>query len=220
MKKTLGYYPKNIALYKLAFTHRSATQNLRSVCYNNERLEFLGDSIIGAIVSDYLYEKFPNSREGFLTQIRSKIVGRAALDNLARELKLEKLLVTKLHRQRPKNISGNALEALVGAMYLDVGYKCTFDIFLNKLLFPHVNVDELVIVEVDYKSRLIEMVQKKGGKINFNTTAEEKRKGRAVCFVSHVDINGQECEAGKGLSKKEAEQRAAETTYNALLSSE
>lgn len=215
----LGFYPRNIALYKLAFTHRSATQKFKSIRANNERLELLGDAVIGCIVSDYLYNKFPDRREGFLTQIRSKIVGRASLGKLARELKLEKMLVTKLRRQQPKNISGNALEALVGAMYLDVGYDRTFNVFLNRILLPHVNIDQLAVVEFDYKSRLIEMVQKQNGTISFDTS-EEKGERRSPRFISRVSISGQACGVGGGLSKKEAEQRAAEDAFRKLANGE
>jgi ribonuclease-3 len=226
LKKLLGYTPKQLELYRQAFTHSSVTRRpyqQRKRYYpkpteqHNERLEFLGDAVLELIVSEYLYNKFPSKREGFLTQVRSKIVGREALEKLAQQLDLSRFVVAKLRNSVAKNILGNTLEALVGAVYLDKGYVCVRDIFLNRMLLPHVNIDDLVKREFDFKSRLLETVQKRGGQAVFDTTSQPSKDKSHYVFTTTLRINNEVAGQGSGLSKKEAEQRAAEKAYGAVI---
>ncbi len=221
LRKVLGYTPANLSYYKTAFTHSSLGYvrgiRTRIPVEHNERLEFLGDAVIGAVVSEYLYNKFPKQREGFLTQLRSKIVGREALSALAWELGLAKFIKAHLNKPLSRNILGNTLEALVGAIYLDRGYTCAKKTFLNRIFLTHVNVDELIKREFDYKSRLLELVQKNGYNAHFETTEENPRGEKGVLtFSSTLHVNEELMGSGSGHSKKEAEQHAAEQAYNTL----
>ena len=219
MRRVLGYTPIDLSLYKTAFTHSSLGYN-RNACLleHNERLEFLGDAVVGAIVSEYLYSKFPKRREGFLTQLRSKIVGREALSRLAWELGLATFIKAHLNKPVSRNIMGNTLEALVGAMYMDKGYTYAKKIFLERMFLSRVNVEDLIRHEFDYKSRLLELVQKQGGGVHFETFEESLRgEKEALTFSSTLWVNDELMGRGSGRSKKEAEQRAAEQAYSTLL---
>jgi ribonuclease-3 len=224
LKELLGYAPKQLELYRQAFTHSSVIRRpyhqYRKRYYpkptteqHNERLEFLGDAVLELIVSEYLYNKFPNKREGFLTQLRSKIVGREALEKLAQQLNLSRFVMAKLRNSVAKNILGNTLEALIGAVYMDKGYARAHDIFLNRMLLPHVNVDDLIKREFDFKSRLLEVVQKRGNHAVFDTTSQPSKDKSHNVFTSTLRIDDEVVGQGSGLSKKEAEQRAAEKAY-------
>jgi ribonuclease-3 len=224
LEQVLGFAPLRVELYEQAFTHSSMTREYyrrhrpaedAAKCHN-ERLEFLGDAVIEVVVSDYLYNKFPDRREGFLTQLRSKIVGHSALDQLARKLNLLNL-VKVLPGNATKNLGGDVLEALVGAIYLDQGYECVRDVFVNRLLLPHVDVDKLLRQEFDYKSRLLELVQKRGRQAVFNVEMlQSKARGAAPKFCCTLHIDDNVAGTGEGTSKKEAEQRAAEQAFNRL----
>ncbi len=221
LRQVLGYTPANLSLYKTAFTHSSVgfvgRTRMRLPVEHNERLEFLGDAVIGAVVSEYLYNKFPKQREGFLTQLRSKIVGRDALSRLAWELGLAKFIKSHLNKPLSRNILGNTLEALVGAIYLDRGYDCAKKTFLERIFLSRVNIDELIKYEFDYKSRLLELVQKSGGSVQFETSEEQLRGEKGVLnFSSTLRVNDALLGSGSGRSKKEAEQRAAEQAYSTL----
>lgn len=223
LKKLLGYAPKRLELYRQAFTHSSVRphQPYHRRYYvkpteHNERLEFLGDAVLEIIVSEYLYNKFATKREGFLTQVRSKIVGREALEKLAQQLNLAQLVKAKLRNSSAKNILGNTLEALMGAVYLDKGYARAQDVFLNRMLLPHVSIDDLVKREFDFKSRLLEVVQKRGKQAVFETVSAPSKDKTHVQFSCTVRVNDEVAGQGSGLSKKEAEQRAAEKAYTIL----
>lgn len=225
LKDLLGYAPKRLELYRQAFTHSSARPHAPyhrryyvKPAEHNERLEFLGDAVLELIVSEYLYSKFANKREGFLTQVRSKIVGREALEKLAQELNLSQLVKAKLRNASAKNILGNTLEALMGAVYLDKGYVRAQEVFINRMLLPHVNVDDLVKREFDFKSRLLEVTQKRGKLAAFETVSAPSKDKARVQFTCTVRINDEVVGQGSGLSKKEAEQRAAEKAYTAFSS--
>ncbi len=216
----LKIFPENIRLYEIAFLHRSASINFEDgSVLNNERLEFLGDAILDAVIADYLFAKFPRKKEGFLTQMRSKIVKRSHLDYLARNIGIDLLVVS--HTQRnpfKKHIYGDALEALIGALYLDQGYNFTQKYIVNYLLKNFVNLEELLSKETDFKSRLIEWGQKNKIMIAFETTEEYAEIELSPAFVSHVKVNDQVFGAGIGKSKKEAEQLAAEQAYSSVVS--
>jgi len=219
----LGYTPIDPELYKTAFTHSSVgcehKVRGRKPVEHNERLEFLGDAVIGAIVSEYLYNKFPNQREGFLTQLRSKIVGRVALGKLAWELGLKKFVKAHLNNKQPlsRNVLGNTLEAMMGAVYMDKDYAFAKKIFLKRVFLPHISVDELIKREFDYKSRLLEMVQKHGYNAYFDTSevvADTGKNKGMLTFSSTLLVDDKLAGSGIGHTKKEAEQRAAEQAYN------
>ncbi|MDR3367045.1 MAG: ribonuclease III [Prevotellaceae bacterium] len=237
LREVLGYTPKRLELYHQAFTHSSARvvyhqhqqhqqqrpqhQRYHKRYYvkpteHNERLEFLGDAVLELIVSEYLYNKFSNRREGFLTQVRSKIVGREALEKLAQRLDLARLVKAKLRNTSAKNILGNTLEALMGAVYLDKGYAHAREVFINRMLLPYVNIDDLVKREIDFKSRLLEVVQKRGKVAVFDTVSQQGKDKASTLFNSTLRIDGEVVGQGSGLSKKEAEQRAAEKAYTAF----
>ncbi|MDR0711348.1 MAG: ribonuclease III [Prevotellaceae bacterium] len=216
----MGYTPKRLELYRQAFTHSSVRpyqpyhrRHYVKPTEHNERLEFLGDAVLEIIVSEFLYNKFAAKREGFLTQVRSKIVGREALEKLAQQLNLAQLVKSKLRNSAAKNILGNTLEALMGAVYLDKGYARAQEVFINRMLLPYVNIDDLVKREFDFKSRLLEVVQKRGKQAVFDTVSTPSKDKTHVQFSCTVRVNDEVAGQGSGLSKKEAEQRAAEKAY-------
>ena len=216
LKKKLKISPKNVKLYELAFLHRSASLSLPDgSMVNNERLEFLGDAIIDAVIADYLFRKFPNEREGFLTRMRSKIVNRAHLDSIASRMGLVEAVVAYATNTETvkKRICGEALEALMGAMYLDRGYKKTHKYITNHVLKNYINLDKLIQTETDFKSRLLEWGQKYRLTVGFETISvlREKSKNNQN-FSVQVTISDVPIAKGSGKSKKEAEQVASQKT--------
>ena len=207
----LGFIPHNIELYKLALIHKSASLVLddgRQI--NNERLEFLGDAVIETVTSDYLYIEFPDGDEGFLTQLRSKIVSRQSLNALARALGLDALVISHSSGNiAQKNIFGDAFESMMGAVYLDQGYDFVNRLLINRIYFRHLSLDELTESETDFKSRLIEWCQKNRHKIAFRTGYDKEYSANHPVFYSTVLVDGMEVGHGSGDSKKEAEQHAA-----------
>ncbi len=215
-----GLAPDNVHLYQLAFTHTSfARQNQNGNQETNERLEFLGDAILGSVVAEYLFKKYPYKDEGFLTEIRSRMVNRESLNNLAVRVGLHSLIkVDNLSGvTRHKFINGNALEALVGAVYLDKGYKDSKDFILKKLIKPHFDLHQLTTTTSNFKSKLIEWAQGQNQSIRFEITAQ-KQSGSTVEFTAAVVVNDEILAQGSGLSKKKAEQAAAEKSMAVLKS--
>ncbi|HAN00611.1 MAG TPA: ribonuclease III [Marinilabiliales bacterium] len=210
LRRITGLYPKNEELYKLAFIHKSASLRLHDgMVINNERLEFLGDAILDAVVAEYLYIKFPDKKEGFLTQTRSKIVNGDYLAQLAIQLGLDKFIISHAHNYYSnKHILGDAFEALIGAIYLDHGYKAVKKFVFKQLLRKHIDLGMLLRTETNYKSRLIEWAQKDKKEVSFQTDMESNI-GLTPEFVSFVCVDDKVIAKGKGLSKKEAEQNAA-----------
>ncbi len=207
MDDMFGFIPNNIELYKLALIHKSASFVLSDgKAINNERLEYLGDAVIEAVTSDYLYIEFPDRSEGFLTQLRSKIVSRQSLNALAVKLGLDKLLVAHSGATvAQKHIYGDAFEAMMGAIYLDQGYNFVNRLLINRIYYNYLDMESLTEEETDFKSRLIEWCQKNRHSISFRT-----KHGEALgTFVSTVYIDRIEVAHGAGDSKKEAEQNAA-----------
>ena len=204
----MGYKPKNLIYYERALTHKSIREvNDYGVVVNNERLEFLGDSVLDTVVADFLFNKFPSEDEGFLTNLRSKIVKRKHLDSLGAKLGLDILIKSKIRGDKiHSHVLGNALEALVGAIYLDRGYKYSKFFIIEILIKKHVNIDELITTEENFKSRLIEYVQREKVDLVFDTQDTTNKKGK---FEAKVIINTEEKGKGIGNSKKEAEQNAA-----------
>ncbi len=214
--KILGYIPRRWKLYEIAFIHRSASLTAgNGTIINNERLEFLGDAILDAIVADYLFNQYPSMDEGFLSKMRSKIVKRNQLNILAFELGIDQLIVsTSFQINGGKYICGNALEALIGAIYLDKGYKKAQKFVIKNILTKLINLAELEKTETDYKSRVIEWAQKQHNTITFDCQEIQSISDPShPLFIAQVYIDGQLAGKGEGYSKKEAEQHAAENAY-------
>lgn len=207
----LGIVPDNIELYKLALVHRSASVMLPDgKPANNERLEYLGDAVLEAIVSEYLFLEYPEQTEGFLTQMRSRIVSRASLNDISERIGLDRHIVSNFSGVcQHRHLYGNALEALIGAIYLDKGYDFVNRFVINDLLRRYVDLDDITNREVDFKSRLIEWCQKSKRSIHFNTVSGDGSSLRSPVFTAKIIIDGIELGHGTGGSKKEAEQKAA-----------
>lgn len=221
LKKILGITPGNIRLYKTAMVHRSVSLSLSNgTSDNNERLEYLGDAIIDAIVADYLFEQYPIKREGFLSQMRSKIVSRKTLNTIAQSSNISKHIVVRqgVNINENKNLFGNVIEALMGALFLDKGYACAKQVFINQLLARYIDLDQLEYEEVDHKSRLIEWGQKHKQSVVFSCTEEPNASYHQKDFIATVNLNNQQVAEGKGSSKKEAEQEAAHNAWDYIFS--
>jgi ribonuclease-3 len=208
----LGFLPGNRRLYEIAFIHRSASVTCKNgQLINNERLEYLGDAILDAIIADYLYEEFPEKDEGFLTQLRSKIVKRKQLNKLAYKLGISSFLVSNTNSQQNRiNLLGNAFEALIGAIYLDKGYRQTKKFVIKKILGKHLDVERLARKESDFKSRIIEWAQKNKKNISFVSKEKTSPDLHESYFTSQLMLVDRELGTGTGHSKKDAEQKAAE----------
>lgn len=206
-----GFIPNNIELYKLALIHKSASVTMadgRQV--NNERLEYLGDAVIESVTSDYLFIEFPDMNEGFLTQLRSKMVSRQTLNEVAKRIGLNDYVITNTsNNSSQKHIYGDAFEAMMGAIYLDQGYDFVNRLLINKIFVDYIKVDNLTEEETDFKSRLIEWCQKNHHQIRFSTHNDKNYSSLHPSFYSKVLIDNIEVGYGVGDSKKEAEQRAA-----------
>jgi len=177
---------------------------------NNERLEYLGDAILGAVIADILYKYFPNKDEGFLTQIRSKIVSRESLNKLALKIGLDNHVVSNVNMNNNKHIYGDAFEALIGAIYLDQGYLKTRTFIEDKIFKKYINLEEVVTVETNFKSKLIEWAQKNKKDVFFDTQEDGVDKTlRLPLFISEVEVEEVKMGKGIGTSKKEAQQKAA-----------
>lgn len=207
IEKLVGFQAKNLSLYELAMIHGSASVVDKAGHHmNNERLEFLGDAIIEATVTDYLYRYFPTKQEGFLSTVRSKIVQRETLNRVALDMGIKDYLITAQNVQT-HNIYGNALEALVGAVYLDQGYQRAKEFVQNQIVQKHINVDKLAQSEVNYKSKLIEWCQKQGKTLSFEVI-EQTQNGSETFFRVAALINDVEVGRGGGPNKIKAEQYA------------
>ncbi|MBN2485977.1 MAG: ribonuclease III [Bacteroidales bacterium] len=215
LKQVLGFRPRKSDLYYLALVHKSAaTKIYKNPRFNNERLEFLGDAILDSVIAEHLYRIFPEKDEGFLTQLRSKIVNRETLKRISLKLGIANLVISKVTNDNHKSVYGDALEAVIGAMYLDKGYKRTKRFILKRIVDHHINLKKLSETEIDFKSRIIEWGQKNKKDINFTCLDESAEHGKTPFFVSHLLIGDEIIGIGSGTSKKEAEQNAA---HQALL---
>ena len=206
-----GFIPNNIELYKLALIHKSASIVLDDGQHiNNERLEFLGDAVLECVSSDYLFIEYPDKNEGFLTKLRSKMVSRQMLNEVAKRIGLDQYVITHSSNNiSQKHIYGDAFEAMMGAIYLDQGYDFVNRLLINKLFVDYIKVDQLTQAETDFKSRLIEWCQKNHHSIHFDTENDKTYSSTHPFFYSKVLIDNIEMGYGAGESKKEAEQRAA-----------
>lgn len=218
IRNIFGYKPGNIALYKLAFRHRSmATSDTNGFKQSNERLEYLGDAVLGSVVADFLFKKFPYKDEGFLTEIRSRIVSRTNLNMLSRKLGLDKLIQTSRENNiTGSSILGDAFEAFIGALYLDKGYSFARSIIINQIIQTHLDVDNLLAKETNFKSKIIEWAQKEKKAFEFRLVEETElgRKGRI--YLVHLLIENQKTSEASDFSIKKAEQKAAARAWELL----
>ena len=212
-----GFTPSNLEVYRLATVHSSiAKENGTGYKESNERLEYLGDAILGAAVADFLFKKFPYKSEGFLTEIRSRIVNREALNLLARKIGVANIVqFDQKNSHLQQVILGNTLEAIVGAIYLDKGYIRTKKFVIDKLINPHYNVDDLVNSDSNFKSKIIEWAQREGKDVRFEIVNVKKGRNHKE-FTAQVLVDGEAKGTGYGNSKKKAEQDAAFKTCEML----
>lgn len=214
----LGFYPRNLEIYRIALAHKSHVyRNRKGRSFNNERLEFLGDAILEAVVSDLVFHRFERRSEGFLTSTRSKIVQRSSLNRLAKEIGLERLLqVPSQRRGHNSNIGGNAFEALVGAIYLDRGYKTCQWFVENKIVGCLLDIENVANKEVNFKSKLLEWTQKNRVQVDFENEETLDEKNDSPLFNSTILLEGLTAGEGRGYSKKESQQRASRDALTRL----
>ncbi len=214
----IGFYPHDISLYKQALLHKSiAKRNEKGRPVNNERLEFLGDAILDAIVGDIVFRHFEGKREGFLTNTRSKIVQRETLNKLAQEIGISQLIKSNGHSSSHNSyMDGNAFEALVGAIYLDRGYEACMRFMQKRILSQLINLDKVAYKEVNFKSKLIEWCQKNRVKLDFKLIEQKRDENNNPIFVYQTLVEGLEGGSGKGYSKKESQQMACKLTLQSL----
>ena len=220
LKNLLGFVPGNLSLYRMAFRHRSVAVQTRNGSKNsNERLEFLGDAILGSVIAEVLFKKYPYKEEGFLTEMRSKIVSRVNLNQLSRRLGLDELIELDSRMVnfpiKQGSLLGDAFEALVGAVFMDKGYNFTREFLINRIIKPHVDIHQLELTETNFKSKLIEWCQRHGKDISFEVI--ENAQGENVkLFTIQINVDGEIFGIGIDYNKKNAEKLAAEKTCIAL----
>jgi ribonuclease-3 len=220
LKNILGFVPGNTVLYKMAFRHRSVAKVLKNGSRSsNERLEFLGDAILGSVIAELLFKSYPYKEEGFLTEMRSKIVNRVNLNQLARKMGFDQLMVFD---QKAVNIQtkhhsmlGDAFEALIGAVYLDKGYNFTKDFLLKRIIKPYIDIHTLELTETNFKSKLIEWCQRQGKDISFDMVQNSEGESAKLFTISAV-VEGESYGLGRDYNKKNAEKLAAEKACEAL----
>lgn len=214
LKNILGYKPGNISLYKTALTHRSVREGADE---NNERLEYLGDAVLSALIADFLFKRYPYKEEGFLTEMRSKMVNRQQLNEIAVRMGLKKItLYNKMDSSlKVSQIFGNTLEALVGAIYLDQGYKKTAKWVMECIIMPHMFMDDLENLEINHKNKLYGWANKNGRLLEFETLNEKLENGRRLFTVAAV-LDGQNIGEGRAYNKKDASQIAAQVAVEKL----
>lgn len=220
--RILGFYPRNLKYYQQALLHKStAVRSDEGRLLNNERLEFLGDAILDAVVGDIVYRHFEGRREGFLTNTRSKIVQRETLNKLAVEIGLDKLVKTSNRSQSHNSyLYGNAFEAFIGAIYLDRGYDCCMQFIEQKILKQYIDLDKMSRKEMNFKSRLIEWCQKNKMQVSFELINQVMDKDHSPTFSTEVHIEGIPAGSGTGYSKKESQQKAAQMALKILKNDE
>ena len=217
LKKLLKFSPRNISKYKKAFTHRSIQMiDKKGNPINYERLEFLGDSILGSVIAAYLYKKVPSGSEGYLTQMRSKIVSREHLNELGKDLNLIRFVKSNIDQTNVgDNIHGNIFEALIGAIYLDKGYNFCQKFIYQNVIVPYVDIAKLEGKITSYKGLIIEWCQKQKKKYSFDTY-EDSGNDPVKHFSVKISIDGVQIAKGRATSKKKAEEQAAKRVYFAF----
>ncbi|MBA4139564.1 MAG: ribonuclease III [Segetibacter sp.] len=213
-QNVLGIKPGNILLYTAALSHRSVKEGADE---NNERLEYLGDAVLSAIIADYLFKKYPYKGEGFLTEMRSKMVNRQKLNDIAVKMGLKKLTLYNKYdgSLKASQIFGNTLEALVGAVYLDKGYVKTQKWVSKNMIIPYLDVNDLELIDINLKNKLIGWASKNGKVLEFETLEEKLENSRRIFTIAAV-IDGEKLAFGKGYNKKDASQIAAQLAIERL----
>lgn len=211
--------PGNLMLYRLAFRHKSVAQVIKKGVKNsNERLEFLGDAVLGSVVAEILFKMYPYEDEGFLTELRSKIVSRINLNQLGHKLGFEQLVEFDkrvINTSRQSSLLGDAFEALIGAVYLDKGYNFTKDFLTNRIIKSHIDIHKLENTETNFKSKLIEWCQRHSKDITFELTTNQQGESTKL-FTVQANVDGEILGSGKEFNKKTAEKLAAEKACEAL----
>jgi ribonuclease-3 len=216
IRNIFGFCPGNVSLYKLAFLHRSVAVESNGHKLSNERLEYLGDAVLSSVVADYLFKKFPYKEEGFLTEMRSKIVSREQLNKLSRKLGLDHFIRSNQDSKSFfRSMEGDAFEAFIGALYLDRGYNFTKKVIINRIIKVHFDIDDLVNTEVNFKSKLIEWSQKERREVDFNVVTEVGN-GNSKQYIVEIKVDNNLCAIGQDFSIKGAEKIAAEKAYSSL----
>lgn len=215
IRQLIGFTPANLGIFILAFSHKSTASDKSYAIQNNERLEYLGDAVLGTIVAEYLFKKYPNSNEGFLTKMRSKIVKRKSLNSIGDKMGLDMILSEYNPTRLSRSMLGNAVEALVGAVYLEKGYRGTKYFVVNKVLRNYVNVHELEQFDDNYKSQLLEWCQKNGQSVSYKLLARYKFEKRDRFKVA-VMVNGKKVATADDFNKKSAEQTASEKAMHSM----
>lgn len=214
-----GFYPHNITLYQLAFTHKSmGTKKLNGITISNERLEYLGDAVLSSIVAEYLFKKYPTKQEGFLTEMRSRIVSRASLNKLSMKLGFDNMVMyAKSHDKHAgfRSIGGNAFEAFTGALFLDRGYNFTYKIIVDHIILIHLDIDDIEKNDINYKSKLLEWSQKEKHNVEFKHIGTQGDKFNKL-YIVQVMIDDKEYGKASDFSIKGAEQLAAEKTWHLM----
>ena len=214
LERIIGFYPHQVSIYKQAFLHKSILQNIDLQSFeSNERLEFLGDAILDSVISHYLYHKFSKKDEGYLTKLRSRLVSRQMLNNLGVKIGLQELMQSNLERAS-KSVYGDALEALIGAIYLDKGYPFAQRFIEETLIQNHIDIEELIQTESDFKSRVIEWCQKEKFRFEFKISPSDETNEKM--YTAALFINDELKGKGIAFTKKQAEQAAAEQFYKTL----
>jgi ribonuclease III len=214
LRNVLGYSPGDLQLYKTALSHRSIKEGSDQ---NNERLEFLGDAVLSSVVADFLFKKYPYKGEGFLTEMRSKMVNRATLNDIALKMGLKKITLYNKGDNSLKisQIFGNTLEALLGAIYLDLGYNKTKRWINKNIIIPHLYMDDLEALEINHKNKLYGWANKNGKALEFETLDERIENGRRLFTIGAV-VDGETIAEGKAFNKKDASQIAAQAAVEKL----
>ncbi len=217
IKNIFGFTPGNVFLYELAFKHKSAsTQVINGYKISNERLEYLGDAVLGAVVADYLFKRFPYKSEGFLTEMRSRLVSRQQLNKISQKLGLDRLVVIPGNGKAVfRSVNGDAFEALIGAIFLDKGFDFTRKIIVERIIELHIDMDALQNTEANFKSRLLEWGQKEKKNVDFLLSGETG-EGYNKQYIVQVRVEGAGMATGADYSIKGAEQLAAEKTWMML----
>jgi ribonuclease-3 len=215
LRPLIGFTPVNLDIFKLAFSHKSNPSEKKYMPQNNERLEYLGDAVLGTIVAEYLFKKYPGADEGFLTKMRSKIVKRASLNKIGEKMGLD-LILTEFNQTRlSRSMLGNAVEALVGAVYLEKGYDGTKRYIIRRVIRDYVDIHELENFDDNYKSQLLEYCQKNGQTVSYKLMARYKFEKRDRFKVA-VMIDGEKLATADDFNKKSAEQTASERAMQKL----
>lgn len=217
VKNILGFYPENIVLYQLAFTHKSTTSSNNKFKISNERLEYLGDAVLELAVADFLFHTYPTQQEGFLTEMRSRIVSRASLNKLSQKLGFDSFIkcVPNNDSTGYKSLGGNTFEALMGAIYLDKGFDFSKKVIINRIIKVHLDLDQLQQTEINFKSRLLEWGQKNRRHVDFRMI-ETNFEGHRKLFHVQIFIDNEAYADATDFSIKGAEQLSAEKTWNML----